>query len=117
MKLDLFWRKVPVTLKTKLGYWTQSYIQKYYMVWKHLSYHKPAMITSTHFKSGSSEKPFHLKHSYWAHVTNDAVMNTANNRAQYIDKDIGIIPLSFKLNKESSNSMGIPSEATPTQIK
>ena len=40
---------------------------------------------------------FHIKHSYRSHVPNDTVMRTANNRAQYIDKNIDITPLSLKL--------------------
>ena len=38
-----------------------------------------------------------IKHSYWSHVTNATVMNTANNRARNIDKNIEIVPLSTKL--------------------
>ena len=37
-----------------------------------------------------------IKHSYWSHVTNDTVMRTANNRAQHINKNIDITPLSLK---------------------
>ena len=42
-------------------------------------------------------KILNIKHSYWSHVTNATVMNTANNRATNIDKNIEIVPLSIKL--------------------
>ena len=42
-------------------------------------------------------KTLNKKHSDMSHVTNDTVMKIANNRAQYIDKNIEIIPPSLKL--------------------
>ena len=42
-------------------------------------------------------KTLNKKHSDLSHVTNDTVMKIANNRAQYIDKNIEIIPPSLKL--------------------
>ena len=44
MKLDLFWRKAPATLKWKFRVLDAVIHSKNNMVWKHLSYHKPTMI-------------------------------------------------------------------------
>ena len=41
-------------------------------------------------------KIFNMKHSFWSHVTNETVMNTANTKTQNIDTTIEITPLSFK---------------------
>ena len=60
-----------------------------------------------------------IKHSYWSHVTNATVMNTANNRATNIDKNIEILPLSIKLKQRIVKFYGhiIRSDPNTDQIR
>ena len=52
-------------------------------------------------------KILNIKHSFWSHVTNETVMNTANTKAQQnIDKTIEITPLSFKLKQRIVQCIG-----------
>ena len=97
MKLDLLWRKAPVTLKLKLKVLDAVMHSK-------LLYGMEALVISQSgydkidaFQVRIFRKVPKKEHSYWPHVTNDTVMQTANNRAQYINKNIDITPLSLKL--------------------
>ena len=99
MKLDLFWRKTSVTLKWKLRVLDAAIHSKSYMEWEHSSFHNLITTKLALFRLGSSER--FIKHSFWSHVTNDTVMNTANTRAQDIDETIEVTPLSFKLKQRA----------------
>ena len=59
-----------------------------------------------------------IKHSYWSHVTNATVMNTANNGAKNIDKKtLKLYHFLPNSNKESSNLTDTSSEVTRTPIR
>ena len=62
-------------------------------------------------------KILNIKHCFWSHVTNDTVMNTANTRAQNIDKLSKSFYDQLNTNKELSNPMDISSEVTQTQTR
>ena len=71
------------------------------------------------FQNRIFRKILNIKHSYWSHVTNATVMNTANNRAKSIDKNIEIIPLSIKLKQRIIKFYGhiIRSDPNTDQVR
>ena len=97
MKLDLFWRKAPVTLTWKLRVLDAVIHSKvlYGMETLHNSQYDYDTIDA--FQVRIFRNILNIKPSFWSHVTNDTVMNTANNRDQNIDKTIEITQLSLKL--------------------
>ena len=96
MKLDFFWRKAPVILKWKLRVLDAVIHSKVVygmetLVISQSDYDKINALQIRIFRT-----ILNIKRSYWSHVTNDTVMGTASNRAQHIDKNIDITPLSSK---------------------
>ena len=106
MKLDLFWRKTRVTLNWKLKV-LDTVIHSNILcgmetfVISQFGYDKIEVFQFRIFR-----KILDIKHSFWSHVANDTVMNTANTRAQNIDKTIEIIPLSFKFKQRITKFHG-----------
>ena len=96
MKLDLFWRKAPVTLKWKLRVLDAVIHSKIFCGMAALIVSQSDYDNIDAFQVRIFRTTLNIKLSFWSHVTNDTVMNTANNRAQNIDKTIDITPLSFK---------------------
>ena len=98
MKLDLFWRKAPVTLKWKLRVLDAVINSKVLhgmetLVTSQSDYDKIDAFQVIIFRI-----ILKIKHSYWSHVKNETVTATAENRAQHIEKqNIDIVPLSTKL--------------------
>ena len=97
MKLDPFWRKAPVILKRKFRVLDAVIHSKVLYGMETLVITQSDYDKIDAFQNSAFSKTFNIKHSYWSHVTNDTVMRTANNRAQHIDRNIDITPLSFKL--------------------
>ena len=95
MKLDLFWRKAPATLKWKPRVLDAAIHPKVYGM-ETLVIPQSDYDQIDAFQVRIFRKILNTKHPYWSHVTNDTVMNIANTRAQ-IYKNIEITPLSFKL--------------------
>ena len=97
MKLDLFWRKAPVTLKWKLRVLDAVIHSKVLYGMESLVISQSDCDKIDAFQNRIFRNILNIKHSYWSHVTNATVINTANHRARNIDKTIEIIPLSTKL--------------------
>ena len=91
MKLDLFWRRAPViktkwkfrvfdtVIHSKVLYGTETFVISQF------DYDRIGVFQVRIFR-----KIPNIKHSFWSHITNDTVMNTANARAQNIYKFIEI---------------------------
>ena len=97
MKLDLFWRKAPVTLKWKLRVLDAVIHSKVLYCMETLVISQSDYDKVAAFQIRIFRKILNIKHSYWSHVTNDTVMRTADNRAQHINKNIDITPRPLKL--------------------
>ena len=91
-----FWRKAPVTLKWKLKVLDAVIHSKVLYGMETLVISQSDYDKIDAFQTRIFRTIFNIKHSYWSHVTNDTVMRTANNRAQHINKNIDITPLSLK---------------------
>ena len=119
MKLDLFWRKAPVTLKWKLRVLDAVIHSKVLYGMESLVISQSDLDKIDAFQNRIFRKILNIKHSYWSHVTNATVMNTANNRAKNIDKNIEIIPLSTKLKQRIVKFYGhiIRSDPNTDQVR
>ena len=91
-----FWRKAPVTLKWKLKVLDAVIHSKVLYGMETLVISQSDYDKIDAFQTRIFRTIVNIKHSYWSHVTNDTVMRTANNRAQHINKNIDITPLSLK---------------------
>ena len=119
MKLDIFWRKAPVTIKWKLRVLDAVINSK-------VLYGTETLVTAQSdynkldaFQIRIFRKMLRIKHSYWSHVKNEEVMNTAKERAAHFDKNIEIIPLSTRLKQRIVKFYGhiIRSDPNTDQIR
>ena len=119
MKLDLFWRKAPVTLKWELRVLDAVIHSKVLYGMETLVISQSGYDKIDAFQIRIFRTVLNIKHSYWSHVTNDTVMRTANNRAQHIDKNIDITTLSSKFKQRIIKFYGhiIRSDPNTDQIR
>ena len=119
MKLDLFWRKAPVTLKWELRVLDAVIHPKVLYGMESLVISQSDYDKIDAFQNRIFRKVLNIKHSYWSHVTNATVMNTANTRANNIDKNIEIVPLSIKLKQRIVKFYGhiIRSDPNTDQVR
>lgn len=96
MNLDFSWRKTPVTLKWKLRVLDAVVYSKALYGMRTFVISQSDYDKIDAFQIIVLRKIPNIKHSFRSQVTNDTVMNTANNRAQNIEQTIGITPLSVK---------------------
>ena len=80
MKLDLFWRKAPATLKWKLRVLDAVIHSKVLYGMETFVIPQSDYDKIDAFRVRIFRQIFNIKHSYRSHVTNDTVMNTANTR-------------------------------------
>ena len=116
MKLDLFWGEAPVTLKWKLRVLDAVIHSKVLYGMESLVISQSDYDKVDAFQNRIFRTILNMKH-YWSHVTNATVMNTANNRANNIDRISKSYHFPSNSNKESSNLTDTPSEVTRTQIR
>ena len=113
MKLDLFWRKTPVTRKWKLRFLDVAITPEVFYGMETLVIPRPDHDKVDVFQVQIFTNILNTKHYYWTHVSNETVMATTNTKTRNMDNNIDIVPLSTKLKQVIVKLRKIRSEQHP----